>query len=189
MLIGNGGSALWEAFRRSPESGAGPDPLDAYTRRVVTEAVGALGHELPTTRHRVRMAFEQEGGVHADFVDLARQAGLGARSRLGLLLHPRYGPWFALRAAILSEAVIEAKTPVAPPGFDPCAGCPAPCADACPGSALASGRFDVVRCQRHRAVDPACAGSCAARRACVVGREFAYPAEALAHHMRHARLP
>lgn len=196
MLVGNGGRALWDAFGRSPEFGSGPDPLDAYTRRVVTAAAGEIGRGLRRSRSRALFAFELHGGVHADFIALAQHAGLGARSRLGLLLHPQYGPWLALRAALLTDLPVEDESPVAPAafdpnpaGFDPCCGCPAPCAEACPGLALAAARFDVARCSQHRAVDPDCAESCAARLACVVGPEHAYPPAALAHHMRHARLP
>jgi epoxyqueuosine reductase QueG len=90
---------------------------------------------------------------------------------------------------VLTNLPAAEKTPVVPPGFDPCGDCAAPCAEACPGLALAAPRFDIVRCGQHRAIDPDCAESCAARRACVVGPEHAYPPVALAHHMRHARLP
>ena len=188
-LVGSGGRALWEAFRRSPEFGTEPDPLDAYTGRVVAAAAGEFERARPRSRIRVSLAFERQGGVHADFIALAEQARLGARSRLGLLLHPTYGPWLSLRAVVLTDWPKGPEKPVAPEGFDPCAGCPAPCATACPGRALAASHFDVARCGGHRKIDPGCAEACAARGACVVGREHAYLPEALAHHMRHARLP
>jgi hypothetical protein len=54
---------------------------------------------------------------------------------------------------------------------------------------VAASGFEVDACGRQRARDPACATGCAARRACVLGREHAYAAEALAHHMRHVRIP
>lgn len=43
-------------------------------------------------------AFEKRGGVYADFVALAEASGLGAPSRLGLWLHPEFGPWMSIRA-------------------------------------------------------------------------------------------
>jgi epoxyqueuosine reductase QueG len=185
--VGSGGRALWDAFSRAPEFGSEPEPLDAFTGRVVEAATAALeraGHP-----SRALLAFERHGGVHADFVALAERAGLGARSRLGLLVHSLYGPWLSLRALVLTEARWSPESPAASPGFDPCRECPAPCADACPGLAVKPGGFDVARCGQHRAVDPGCAESCAARRACVLGPDHAYAPEALAHHMRHVRVP
>ena len=186
VLVASGGRALWRAFERAAEFGVGPDPLDTYTRRVVEAAADSLceaGHPSCSL-----LAFERRGGVWADFVALGRLAGLGAPSRLGLLLHPVYGPWLSLRAAILTELPWQ---PLARPleGFDPCNGCPAPCATACPGGAVLPSGFDVARCGATRARLSGCAASCEARRACVVGREHAYTGPALAHHMRAARLP
>lgn len=160
LLVGSGGRALWDAFERAPEHDAGPDPLDRYTRRLVEQAAAAL--EAAGHASRAGFAFERRGGDYADFVALGRLAGLGAPSRLGLLLHPVYGPWLSLRALVLTRAPFPPGTgPLA--HFDPCRGCAAPCQAADPGEA--------------------------ARRACVVGREHVYADAALAHHARHARLP
>jgi len=187
IVVASGGRSLWSAFAASPEFRGGPDPLDAYTRRVVTGATRTLA--TGGAPSRALFAFERRGGAYADFVALGAAAGLGAPSRLGLLVHPVVGPWLSLRAVVLTEASWPAERPQAPAGFDPCAGCPAPCEAACPGRALAAAGFDGAACGRQRARDPACAASCAARRACVLGPEHAYAPEALAHHMRHARIP
>jgi hypothetical protein len=159
IVVASGGRSLWDAFSRSPEFETSPDPLDAYTRRVTEVAASFL--EEAGNPSRVLLAFEQRGGVYADFVALGRLAGLGAPSRLGLLLHPVYGPWLSLRAIVLTRASWERAGEQVE--FDPCPGCPAPCAVASPGVA--------------------------ARRACVIGPEHAYSEAALAHHMRHVRLP
>jgi hypothetical protein len=155
VVVASGGRALWDAFARAPEFGSEPDPLDAYTRRAVEAATAELG---PAADTRALYAFEKRGGDFADFVALGRLAGLGAQSRLGLLLHPTYGPWLSLRAIVLTREEWEPRTPIA---FDPCPSCPAPCA-AAPSYA-------------------------AARSACLVGPAHAYSEAALAHHLRHAR--
>jgi len=186
IVAASGGRSLWDAFSRSPEFETSPDPLDAYTRRVTEVAASCL--EQAGMGSRVLLAFERRGGVDADFVALGRLAGLGAPSRLGLLLHPVYGPWLSLRAIVLTRARWE-PGPGELLGFDPCRGCPAPCAVACPGAAVAPDGFDASRCAATRVQLAACAFSCAARRACVIGPEHAYPGAALAHHMRHVRLP
>lgn len=177
-LVASGGGALFQAFSRSPEHRLPRDPLDAFTRRVVEAAAAAL-----PAPSRAVFPFEQRGGRYADFVALARAAGLGAPSRLGLLIHRHYGPWWALRAALLTTR--ELPPGPEPPPFDPCRGCPAPCVTACPGGAVQE-TFRVETCLETRRREPGCRLACPARRACVVGREHAYPEEAEAHHMRHA---
>ncbi len=176
LVVASGGRALFEAFRAAPESRLARDPLDAYTRRVVEAAAERLAR--PT---RALFAFERRGGAFADFVALGRAAGLGSPSRLGLLLHPVYGPWLSIRALLLTARELP-ETPERA-GFDPCRGCPAPCADACPGRAVGPARFDANACAATRRREPGCRARCAARRACVVGPEHAYAPAAEAHHM------
>ncbi len=201
LVVASGGRALFHAFSASPESTLSVDPVDTYTRRVVDGAAHSLGGAA-----RAVYAFEKRGGVYADFIALAQASGLGAPGRLGLLLHPEFGPWLSIRAILLSEA----EFPETPPLVDyaPCTGCSAPCAVACHGSAVSSGSaaFDVSACSATRASqssrvsqtsrasqrgpdpgrDRPCALRCDARRACVVGPEHAYTATAEAHHMRHS---
>jgi epoxyqueuosine reductase len=103
---------------------------------------------------------------------------------LGLQIHPRFGPWWAYRALI----VLDRPLPPAPPPGDGCAGCHAPCVDACPASAVARGGFDVAACHARRLVAEPCRLSCAARIACVRGPEHRYRDAELAFHM-HASMP
>jgi epoxyqueuosine reductase QueG len=155
IVVASGGRALWDAFARAPEFRLETDPLDAYTRRAVEAAARELVPSLAL------FAFERRAGEYADFVELGRLAGLGAPSRLRLLLHPVYGPWLSLRAVVLTGARWEPRAP-ASPLFDPCRECPAPCERAGPDFT-------------------------ARRRACVIGPGHAYSEAALAHHLRHAR--
>lgn len=182
VVLGSGGRALFDAFRASPEARDGaPDPLDRFVRGAVEAAASALGAQRGAAA--AHLAFEQRDGRFADFVALGRACGLGVPSRLGLLLHPRYGPWLSLRAVLLVTRALPAGAPL---GFAPCDGCPAPCAVACHGAALASRAFDVAACARTRLRDPGCALRCDARRACPVGAAHAYAPDAEAHHMRAA---
>jgi epoxyqueuosine reductase QueG len=155
------------------------------TERVAEQAAGALaGPGLPAV---ALLAHASRDGAFADFVALGREAGLGVGGRLGMLLHPEYGPWVSLRAALLSARDLPPDAPLA--GFDPCTGCAAPCADACPGAAVPPEGFSVSRCAVARAREPACRLRCDARRACVVGPFHAYDAAAEAHHMSRAGVP
>jgi len=174
VVLGAGGRAFYDAFRAAPEGRLAADPMDAYTRRVAGEAAERLdGLAL--------LAFELRGGCFADFVALGRAAGLGAASRLGLLLHPVFGPWMSLRALVLTPLSLPESRPLA--DFDPCPACAAPCAAACHGQALAGARFDPAACAATRERELACRHRCDARRACVIGPEHRYGEAAEAHHM------
>jgi epoxyqueuosine reductase len=185
VLLGCGGADFFGALRDSPEWAEGIDPADRFARRVV-EAHRDVWIERgwPSASFLYCDRRDDAGESHyANFAALAIACGLGVPSRLGILLHPTYGPWWAIRALLLTE---REMAPTEALDWNPCDGCPAPCARACPGDAvvLPSG-FDIRACFDTRAVTPACRTRCAARRACVVGGdEFAYQAEAEAHYMR-----
>ena len=187
VVIGNGGGAFWTAFQRhlaaDPAAGRVADPLDAFTRQVVGEAIALLHDELGTAR--VVFPFELHP-LAVSFVHLAECAGLGHRSLLGVLVHPEYGPWMALRAAVLVPFALPAPRPA--DGFDPCPTCvERPCIAACPVGAVGPGGWDVPRCAAHRiAVPEDCGPGCHSRIACVYGREHRYPPDAMAFHQRYA---
>jgi len=187
VVIGNGGGAFWVAFQRHlaahPAAGRVADPLDAFTRHAVGDAIAPLRDDLGGAR--LVFPFELHP-LPVSFVHLAECAGLGRRSLLGLLVHPEYGPWMALRAAILVSFSLSAPRPA--DGFDPCPTCvERPCIAACPVGAVGSGGWDVPRCAAHRiAVPEDCGPGCHSRIACVYGREHRYPPDAMAFHQRYA---
>lgn len=133
--------------------------LAAMRRRVA--AAGLRGRVLAAARSR-----------RLNFARLAEAAGIGVVSPvIGALLHPRYGPWVALRAAVLlpgrpfgaipDESLAEV--------FQPCAKCPRPCLEACPvGVHDGRGRSDLHRCVDHWR-QGGCRGGCDVLRACPVG--------------------
>jgi hypothetical protein len=189
VVVGNGGGAFWDAYRRycvaNPGHERRADPVDDYTRQA-TEAACAPLEERGDARVLYPFGFAEDG---VSFTRLALLAGLGSRSLVGVLVHPVYGPWMALRAAILVRARLAAPRPAA--GWDPCPSCrDRPCITACPGGAIADTGWSVPRCgtTRARADDP-CGTRCHARVACVLGPEHRYPDEALAYHQRRAREP
>ena len=186
VLLGCGGPDFFRALRDSPEWAGGIDPADRFARRVVEahrDVWIERGWSSASFLYRDRR--DDDGrSCYANFTALATACGLGVPSRLGILLHPTYGPWWAIRALLLTERELS---PTAALDWNPCDGCPAPCAQACPSDAvvLPSG-FDIRACFETRGVTPACRTRCAARRACVVGGdEVAYQEEAEAHYMRN----
>lgn len=178
LVVGSGGPQFFDRFDGSPEAVDGaPDPLDRYTKRVITRATrDAL--DPGRAAHVVHFPF----GVRPliPFQRLGRAAGLGGPGPLGLQIHPTFGPWWAYRALI----VLDRPLPAAPPPGDGCAGCDAPCVAACPAGAVARGGFEITACQARRLVAEPCRLSCVARITCVRGPEHRYRDEELAFHMR-----
>jgi hypothetical protein len=183
LVVGSGGPGLWDhmiaeiqAEHRLLTDTA--HPLDACMRRVV-QATDSL---LVGISHRWFFA-TADAEVHLDFRSLAVLAGLGAPSRLGLVLHEKYGPWMGLRAACFMDRVLPSSSLA----DDLCAGCPAPCIGACPGGALDNGHWDVGTCAAFHQSSELCARSCAAREACPLGATYKYSdLERLYHYNREA---
>ena len=111
LLVGNT-RALWPRFvaERTP----GPDPFDRFVETTIDPLVPAGA--------RVLYGHRQYDGAFPPLQRIAVAAGLGALSETHLVIHPIYGPWFALRAAI----VMPGEPPPAAPPVAPCI-----CSDAC----------------------------------------------------------
>jgi epoxyqueuosine reductase QueG len=188
LVVGSGGRELWQAMladlRDHPDRLANEaHPLDAFVERQVRKADAALPGGVPRRWFFAAATAE----VHLDFRALAHLAGLGRRSRLGLLLHPEYGVWLGLRAAcFLASPQAAGAAATGPVAGDPCAGCAAPCIPACPGEAFVEGHWNVDRCSAFHAAAPTCSASCAARSACIVAPEHRYDADAYRYHYDRA---
>ncbi|HXU00394.1 MAG TPA: ferredoxin [Polyangia bacterium] len=179
VVVGSGGPGFFDRFASgSPEAGDGtPNPLDRYTKRVAvaaaTDALASLG-----ATYAVYFPFDGAEPL-IPFQRLGRAAGLGGPGPLGLQIHPAFGPWWAYRALV----VVDRDLPPRPPIGDGCAGCDAPCVDACPAHAVARAGFSVAACHARRLVAEPCRLSCAARIACVRGPQHRYTDAQLAFHM------
>lgn len=190
VVIGNGGGEFWRGFRSHCE--AHPHylqerehPLDDYTKEkietVVTpqlQRVGAMYRYL----YPFRFCTEP-----VSFMHLARAAGLTGPSLLGVTIHPVYGPWIALRAALLIDQEVQA--PPQAEGFDPCPTCvERPCLTACPAQAISLTKgWDIPACVQHRLrIETDCVDYCRARFDCVYGREHRYPLDELQYHQRRS---
>ncbi len=183
LVFGSGGPALWNALlddlRAHPEHLCEEaHPLDAYARRAVSRADSHLGGA------RRRWFFASgDAELHLDFRMLADLAGLGGRSRMGLLLHPEFGLWLGLRAACFTDLALPFSQRIE---VDPCVGCPAPCITTCPGDAFVDGAWSVDRCSAFHEASRRCDSSCDARGACPKGAEHHYGPEELVYHYDRA---
>jgi methylmalonic aciduria homocystinuria type C protein len=109
ILIGNT-RALWPPFTAAlgdPALAAESDPLDRYTERVIEATFAGA---------RLYYGHRRHGGVFVPLQRLAAATGLGALAPNQLVIHPIYGPWFALRAV----AVVEGEPPRREPIPQPC---------------------------------------------------------------------
>ena len=190
VVIGNGGGDFWRGFRSYCETNPRhllerTHPLDDYTVEIIeallTPLLRASGQ---TYRYLYPFRFWTEP---VSFMHLARAAGLAGPSLLGVTIHPEYGPWMALRAAVLLDQELSASPHSS--SFNPCPTCiERPCMKACPALAISSERgWDIPACVQHRIrVAEDCVDYCHARFDCVYGREHRYPLDELQYHQRQS---
>jgi methylmalonic aciduria homocystinuria type C protein len=157
--------ALWEPFcaawRRDAALQSDADPLDRYTQTQLT----ALVQRLPAASE-LHCAHEPEPRRPA-IQRLAELSGLAPLSLVGLNVHPVYGTWIGLRAAIAVDCDAPLRLPE--PIASPCADCARTCVPAFERARLASGP-DAWRAWL------------AVRDACPIGRAHRYGAAQIAYH-------
>lgn len=181
LLLGNVGSSLWPTFSASAEACDGrPHPLDRWSRRVVQAIALEIGAE---------PLFPFGGPPYLPFQRWAQRAEPVAPSPLGILIHPDYGLWHAYRAALALRDRLDLPQRDLTPR--PCDGCAdRPCLTACPVGAFDGNRYDVSVCVSHLASppgQPCMSGGCLARRACPVGRTYAYGSDQARLHLEAFR--
>lgn len=174
VLVGNAGPAMWDAF--AADRPAGPDALDVWSREVlglVAARVGAVA------------LFPFGGPPYLPFQRWAMRAEAVHPSPLGILIHPDYGLWHGYRGALAFVERLELPSRDDRPS--PCESCAdRPCLTACPVDAFSDSGYDVDSCAGYlRSPDggDCMTGSCLARRACPVGRDYTYPPDQAAFHM------
>ena len=113
-----GGALAVLAVAADPALAADPDPLDRYTERTIDAAISGTG--------AVFYGHRRYAGAFVPLQHLAAATGLAALAPNHLVIHPTYGPWLALRAALVLPGD---PPPPSPPLAQPCQ-CDAACADA-----------------------------------------------------------
>lgn len=189
IVIGNGGGDFWRAYSAFADRHPGwrdrANPLDDFTREIIEREVVPVVRE-SGARCLTVYPF-MHGGPTLNFIELAKLAGLGGPSIIGVVLNPMYGPWIAFRAALVVD--VDLDFPGAAVGFDPCPRCvPRSCIAACPAAAVSlPAGWDIPKCLTHRVeVEADCAPRCHARVACVLGPEQRYTDDELEYHQRRA---
>lgn len=175
VIVGNVTGPMWSRFDR--ERTPGPDPLDRWTRDVLSPIADRFGARFLHPSDRPFQPFQR----------WAQRADDVWQSPIGLLIHPEAGLWHAYRGALLFADTV-AGLPAVGGLVSPCLACvDQPCLTACPVDAFTPNGYDGDACAGHvvSGRDPACLGlGCAARRACPVGAGREYPPDQMAFHMR-----
>lgn len=173
MVVGNT-RALWpvvKAARAGALAGV-RDPVDRHVEATVRGAVvRALAAHAPGLAVALRFAPEPPPRRVA-MQRLAAVAGLAYLAPCHLCVHPVYGPWFALRAAI----VLDVDGPPPRPPLAPPCDCATGCAPAL-AEALAAGAPTSAVTLR-----PRWRAWLAVRDACPVGRVHRYDDDQLRYH-------
>ncbi|WP_428263734.1 hypothetical protein [Haliangium sp.] len=173
VVVGNS-RALWPALARALADdealAADPNPVDAYCRRALQTAAVALGAHAWTARFSYdppprRVAMQR----------LAHVSGLAYLAPSQLSVHPRYGPWIALRALV----VVDRE---GPPGPAPTLAPPCDCSGGC--EPLLREALERSRVPQPSSDDIAVDWRTwlAVRDACPVGRAFRYDDDQIRYH-------
>ena len=161
LVIGNT-RALWPhivaAMREDPAIADDPHPIQRYTEREVGAVLAGIG-----IRSEVRWSHGPPPFVPIQ--RLAEIAGLAYLAPGRVCVHPRFGPWIGLRAAVVFD--VEGPATVPPRMANPCDACPRACEPAL--ARALSGAHDWRLWV-------------AVRDACPLGREHRYSAEQIEYH-------
>ena len=170
VVIGNT-RALWPHVREAVASGA-PDAVDGHVDRVVRDAVDAALEPLsPRPRFEIRFAPEMPPRRIA-MQRLAHVAGLAWLAPSHLCVHPVFGPWIALRAAV----VIDVEGPPRGPALQPPCDCASGCQPAFERALAAGPPRDKAELRERWQL------WLAVRDACPVGRAHRYGDEQAGYH-------
>ena len=182
VLFGNAGSSLWERFSDSAEYSDGlADPLNRWSERIGQQVARELSG---------LAIFPFGGPPYQPFIRWAKKAESLRSSKLGMLIHPRYGLWHAYRFAVAlpepesfspSESTIEATE------TDICEQCvEQPCLKTCPVNAFTVTGYDVAACYgflKQKPQSDCRKTTCQARLACPEGKGFHYQRQHARFHM------
>lgn len=178
LMLGPAEPGFW-AHVRAEADWSGPDPVDAWSRRVIGRMACDLG---------AKALFPFGGPPWHPFYAWALRTGRVWDSPVKLLVHAGQGLMVSFRGALALEERVAVPAPVA----KPCETCAQPCLSACPAGALGAAGYDVPAC--HSFLDTGAGGDCLTggclvRRACPVSQAYARVPEQSAYHMSRFHRP
>ncbi|HEX7926169.1 MAG TPA: hypothetical protein VF678_01180, partial [bacterium] len=159
LVLGSAGRPLWERLLAASEPDrALPDPLDALTERSVEPLLDTLRAADPTAQSAFPFRHARQ---LVPFQALTESRPWAQVRPLGILVHPRVGPWFAWRAVLLTA--LEVPTSLHETREAPCVACASPCVASCPARAVDKAGFRWGDCVDYRLAEEPCRDTCLAR--------------------------
>lgn len=177
LLIGNGGSLLWQNVKSCKESFPSSHPIDDFSTLQVKDFLikrfSSIDFEIifPCVKH-----------TFVDFQALGKIAGWHNPSPFGLGINQQWGSWFAYRAVVLLKS--HYQTTEIDLSQSPCLSCQnRDCVQTCPANALSGDKLDLNRCIAYRKQpDSKCRDRCIARIACPIAEKNQYGLEQIQYH-------
>ncbi len=169
---------FWTRFQTSPEySNGGRDPIDNWSKRVITRLANHLG---------ATPVFPFGGPPYAPFLDYAKHSGRAFSSPVGMLVHDTQGLMVSYRGALgfVEKLPLPNHTPKSP-----CDSCLSkPCLTACPVGAFdtikADGFYNVRACKDFLQTNTGCLNGCKVRRSCPISAGAGRTPTHSAYHMQ-----
>lgn len=167
VLLGTGGKDFWQHFAAACAQAAATKTLPV-PQQFAGQCVREIAAQFAARRLPVQVV--EPDRCCASFGRLAEAAGFGTVSPVtGQILHPVFGPWVTLRAALLFEGQPFGAIPDGSitDGFQPCCSCRQPCLQPCPGAGTAQD------CRAAAGCGPGPAGGVGStcRCSCPIGKE------------------
>jgi len=176
LLLGPHEPGFWPHVSAQSEFSDGlPDPLDRWSKRVVSDWARALG---------ATPVYPSDGPPYPPFIRWALRSERAWSSPVAMLVHDRAGLFVSYRAAItLPQRIALPERNAA----NPCETCDTkPCVTACPVSAITEIQYDVPTCKTFLDTTEGkdCRfNGCGVRRACPISTTYGRLAEQSAFHM------
>lgn len=179
VILGNGGGTLWSKLSKPIDPAQ--HPFDQYTQRQILNFNDQYLHDT-----ELQLLYPHPKWT-IPLQRLGRLLNIARPSKLGLDIHPNFGPWFAYRGAFLTSVELP-PTNMRSNLNDvesPCESCATtPCISHCPSGAVQKDKFQLSTCSDFRLSESSpCFDRCLARMACPVGREHQYSLEQFQYHM------
>ncbi|WP_172299160.1 ferredoxin [Pseudoruegeria sp. HB172150] len=176
LLLGPAEPGFWTHVTTSPEfADGGPDPLDRWSARAITDIAEALG---------ATPLFPFGRPPYLPFFTWALKSGRAWQSPVALLVHDRAGLMVSYRGALALPWRLD--LPETPPC--PCDTCATrPCLTACPVVALTSAGYDLNSCHAFLDTpvgDDCLTDGCRVRRLCPVSQSYGRLPDQSGFHMR-----
>ena len=173
VFLGPNEPNFWDEFSRSSERIDDlPDPLDRWTRRVLSSISAELN---------ARVFFPFDGPPYWPFYSWALRSGKSFQSPINFLVHKRVGLFVSFRGAIGFQDTISGLN--FQKDDPPCDNCERPCEKACPVDALTVSNYDDKRCRDFvvKSEEDSCSTGCLVRRSCPVGHGLRRPEQSKFH--------